>query len=471
MKERLLRNSRLIMHYYIVAGIAAVLFAWATRSEDATDPVIQTILGAYLLAFPIVILYIRKYAAHIFLFLLAFITGFYSFYHYSVEAHSILNALYFTFQLYLLDVTDVFTPDGSSLLHYPLIVEIARWSAALYTISTLFIAMYRMLEMSILLTFYQIVGNHIIVFGYNENSIDFIEDLRKKKKRVILVADQMPNEVVDYLEELKVVVLHNRDKEENIYTKCGVASAERVVLLHKEDIDNLNELMDMRYDFGKHSKKNPDLTVYVHLQDANSKALFLELEQTTVKENQHFQVQLVNLYELFADALFEKYPIYTNSQEASPAHLLIIGFGPLGQHIALKAISQSDQFKKAPPSITAIDQSMSKIKQEWQRNSLEIATQVSVALHAIDVTSEPIEELIRAQDRPVTQIYVCLHEDHLDLWAGIELSTKFPHIPIYIEFTEGSIAEKWIQSEVSGNRLIYSTGTFKDVLTEERLLT
>ncbi|MGG0657519.1 hypothetical protein [Rummeliibacillus pycnus] len=50
------------------------------------------------------------------------------------------------------------------------------------------------------------------------------------------------------------------------------------------------------------------------------------------------------------------------------------------------------------------------------------------------------------------------------------MSNKFPHIPIYMEFSECSIAEKWIQSEVSGNRLIYSTGTFKGVLMEEKLL-
>lgn len=470
MKEQFFRNRRLILHYYIIAVIVAVLFGWASKNEEAIDTVILTILAVYVLVFPIVILYTRKYAAHIFLFLLAFITGFYSFYHYSVDEHSILNALYFTFQLYLLDVTDVFTPDGSSLLHYPLIVEVARWSAALYTISTLFIAMYRLLETSILLVFYQVVGNHTIVFGYNENSVDFIEDLRKKKKRVILVADQIPDEVVDYLEELKVVVLHNRDKEDNIYTKCGLSSAKSVVLLHEEDVDNLNELMDMRYDFGRHSKKNPDLTVYLHLQDITSKKLFLDLERTTMKQNRYFQVKLINLYELFVDNLFEKYPIYGKHQEVTPVHLLIIGFGPLGQHIALNAINQSEQFGKHAPHITAIDKSMPKIKQEWQRNYPEIASRAPITLHSIDVTSEPLENLIRSQNRPVTQIYVCLHEDHLDLWAGIELSTKFPEIPIYIEFSEGSIAERWIQSEVSGNRLMYSTGTFKGVLTEEGLL-
>ena len=471
MREQFLRNQRLIAHYYLVAGVAALLFSLSARSEETIDPIILVILTVYVIVFPVVILYTRKYAVHIFLFLLAFITGFYSFYHYSVDAHSILNALYFTFQLYLLEVTDVFTPDGSSLLKYPLIVEIARWSAALYTISTLFIAMYRMLEMSILLVYYQVFGNHTIVFGYNENSVALIEDLRKKKERVILVVDHISNEAVDYLEELHVVVLYHRDNEENIYTKSGVDRARNVVLLHEEDVDNLNELMDIRYDFAMHSKSNPELTVHIHLQDIASKKLFLDLESTTVERDQYFQVQLINRYELFVDSLFEKYPIYTSDQETSPVHLLIIGFGPLGQQIALKAVTQSEQFERSTPYITAIDNSMPKIKQEWERDYAVIAEHASINLRSFDVTSAPLENLIREQDRAITHIYICLHEDHLDLWAGIELSNQFPHIPIYLEFSEGSIAEKWIHSEVSGTRFIYSIGTFKDVLTAEKLLT
>ncbi|GAA4080064.1 hypothetical protein [Amphibacillus indicireducens] len=160
MRERFLRNRKLILKYYLGAGIGLFLFWWFARTEMVVDPVIVVILAVYLLVFPIIIDHTRKYSIHIFLFLLAFITGFYSFYHYSLAEHSILNALYFTFQLYVLIVADVFTADGSTLLQYPLIVEIARWSAALYTISTVFIAMYRMLENSILLIVYQLIGVH-----------------------------------------------------------------------------------------------------------------------------------------------------------------------------------------------------------------------------------------------------------------------------------------------------------------------
>ena len=464
------RNRRLIAHYYMAIGLVTLLAWWWIRKEEVVDAKILIMLAVYVLVFPVVILYTRKYAVHIFLFLLALITGFYSFYNYSVEEHSILNALYFTFQLFVLVVSDVFTEDGSSLPYYPWSVEIARWSAALYIISTLFIAMYRLLETSILLVYYQTIGNHYVVFGYNENSIAFIEDLRKKKKRVILVADNMSNEVVDYLENLKVVVLNHRSNEENIYVKCGLARAKTIVLLHKEDVDNLNELMDIQHDFIKHGKSNPGLTVYIHLQDVISRNLFLDLESMAVEGNRYFQVKPINLYNLFVDDLFEKYPIYKTEQDDTPVHLLIIGFGPLGQHIALKAATQSGQFEKNAPHITAIDKSMPKIKQEWQRNYPEINERINISLRTFDVEAEQLNTIIYSQETPITHVYVCLHGDNLDLWAGIELSNQFPYIPIYLEFSGGSVAEKWVQSDVSGTRLIYGTGTFREILTEERLL-
>src|SRR5690625_6613212 len=104
-----------------------------------------------------------------------------------------------------------------------------------------------------------------------------------------------------------------------------------------------------------HSNRNQELTVHIHLQDIASKKLFLDLESTTVERDQYFQVQLINRYELFVDSLFEKYPIYTSDQETSPVNLLIIGFGPLGQQIALKAVTQSEQFERSKPYITAND--------------------------------------------------------------------------------------------------------------------
>lgn len=466
MIEQFRKNKKLITHYYIAALLAYILFLFWAISEESADRTILMILAIYLLLFPIVILYTRNYAVHIFLFLLAFITGFYSFYQYSVESHSILNALYFTFKLYLIDLTDVFTNDGSSLLRYPITIEVARWSAALYTISTVFIAMYRLLESSILLVFYQIMGNHYVIFGYNENSLILIEDLRKKNKRVILIADDMSNEAIDYLEDLKVVIIYHRDNRENIYSKSRLSSANNIILLYEDDIDNLNEFMDIQNYFNIQKTGNLDLTVFIHLQEMTSRKLFQDLEGTVINHNRSFNIQLINLYELFVDALFEKHPIYSSTITKEPIHILIIGFGTLGQHIALESAKQSDQ----PPFVTAIDKYMPKIKQDWERNYPNKQQLSNFSLSTFDIETDHIETIINNQTLPISHIFVCLHEDKLDLLAGIELSSQFPEIPIYLEFSENGIVDKWIESEVSGNRLIYGTGTFKDILTEDNLL-
>src|SRR5699024_11504521 len=107
--------------------LIGLLYWWWAKHEQVFDEVIIVILGVYILVFPVVIIYTRKYALHIFLFVLALIAGFYSFYQYSVGDHSVLNALYFTFKLYLLDFTDVFTIVGSILLCYLPIVVVAVW--------------------------------------------------------------------------------------------------------------------------------------------------------------------------------------------------------------------------------------------------------------------------------------------------------------------------------------------------------
>ena len=468
MRGRFINHRYLIMHYYIVMTVLASFFWWLERDNESMDTVITTILVIYILFFPVVMLYTRKYALHIFLFVLAFITGFYSFYYYSVEEHSVLNALYFTFQLYVLDITDVFTNDGSVLLQYPFVVEIARWSAALYTISTLFIAMYRLLETSILLIFYQIVGNHYVVFGYHEKCLTLLEDLRKRKRRVILVASNLSNEDVAYLEDLKIVVLNDNENEEKIYAKCGLERAANVLLFHTKDMDNLNQLMDIYYYIKRLGKRNDHLYVFMHLQGTETRRLFKEIEEELTEGGGYFHIRMVNVYELFVDDLFSTYPLFTEG--VTDAHILLIGFGSKGQQIALKARAQMESMEGHTLQMTAIDKNMNSIKRDWLRHNASMDEQANLFFHSFDVQEDNVVHFITEQKVPITHIYIALHDDNLDVLAGIELSNHFPRIPIFIEFSEGGIAQKWIQSEISGTKLIYSTGTLEQVLKEEKLL-
>src|SRR5699024_5784533 len=206
-----------------------------------------------------VFLFTLRYALHVFLFSLAFISGFYGFYHHSVDDHSISNALYFTFRLYLLDLADVFTQDGSSPIRYRLLLEIAgwtslsysillkiaRWTAASYKISTIFIAMYRTLEREIFLFIAQTVGKHHIIFSYNEKSHYLIQDLCANNERVIVVDEKFTPETQNMLEDMKVIVIQAPINDENIFQMCGAKKAESISLFHPEDQESLYTLMNL----------------------------------------------------------------------------------------------------------------------------------------------------------------------------------------------------------------------------------
>src|SRR5699024_10740579 len=170
-----------------IAMIAMLLlFTFLAPMDASMDKTIKIILCIYVFVCPVVFFYTLRYALHVFLFVLAFISGFYVFFYHSIDNHSISYSLYYTFRLYLVDLADVFTQDSSSPIRYPLLLEIARWTAASYTISTIFIAMYRSLEKRISLFIAQSIGRHHVVFSYNEKSQYLIQDLCANNERVIV---------------------------------------------------------------------------------------------------------------------------------------------------------------------------------------------------------------------------------------------------------------------------------------------
>src|SRR5699024_6441733 len=206
MREKIDSIKHIILIYYLVIAIIVGSFYAFAPLDASMDQTITIILGLFLLLFPVLMFYTMNYALHVFLFTFAFIAGFYGFYHHSIDDHSISNVLYFTFRLYLLDLSDVFTQYGSSPVRYPLLLDIARWTAASYTISTIFIAMYRTLEKEITLFMAQTFGNHHVIFSYNEKSHLLIHDLVQQKERVIVVDEQFSPERQNMLEDMKVIV-------------------------------------------------------------------------------------------------------------------------------------------------------------------------------------------------------------------------------------------------------------------------
>jgi|SRR5690625_2415447 len=446
--------KHIIIIYYAIIAVVFLLFTYLVPLDASMDRTIKVILGSYLLVFPVVFFYTLRYALHIFLFSLAFISGFYGFYHHSIDNHSISNALYFTFRLYLLDLADVFTQDGSSPVRYPLILEIARWTAASYTITTIFIAMYRTLEKKISLFIAQSIGKHHIIFGYNSKSHYLIQDLCAHNERVIVVDDKFTPETQNMLEEMKVIVIQAPINDEDIFRVCSAKKAESISLFHENDQESLYVLMNLEKFSQNKNIKLSFVKLLIHIEDNRYKTELISFLEKV--EHFSFPVEVINVYEEVARRFWMQHSYIFKEQK--DAHVLVVGYDSLGKQI----VSEGEKAHYQSGTNQTYTMTLLEKFPEYQQ-------QDNVEKIPFDIRKESLKTVIEKQQKVFTHIFICLDEDYIDLMEGVELSEVFSDTPIYMNFTDESIEQTFMIATTKTEKSLYSTGTIQDVLTKKYL--
>jgi len=454
LREKIESIKHIIILYYLVIGVIFLLFTYFVPMDTSMDRTITVILCLYLLVFPVVLLFTLRYALHVFLFSLAFISGFYGFYHHSVDNHSISNALYFTFRLYLLDLADVFTQDGSSPIRYPLLLEIARWTAASYTITTIFIAMYRTLEREISLFIAQTIGKHHIIFSYNEKSHYLIQDLCANNERVIVVDEKFTPEIQNMLEAMKVIVIQSPINDENIFRVCGAKKAQSISLFHPKDQDSLYTLMNLEK-FSRNKKiKLTFKRLIIHIEDNHYKIELLSFLEKV--EHFSFPVEVINVYEEVARRFWNCHQ--SIFEEQNDIHMLVVGYNAFGKQIVSEAEEAHHQSRTNQKiTMTILDE----FPEYKQLNNIEKIP--------FNIEKDSVKTVIEEQQQVFTHIFICLDEDYIDLMEGIELSEIFSTTPIYMNFTDETIEQTFMIATTKTKKSLYSTGTNQDVLTKNYL--
>ena len=454
MLEKMKSMKHIIILYYVGVGLTFLLFMYVVPTDASMDRTIQIVLAIYLFVFPVVFLYTLRYALHVFLFVLAFISGFYGFYHHSIDDHSISNALYFTFRLYLLDLADVFTRDGSSPVRYPLLLEIARWAAASYTISTIFIAMYRSLEKRILLFLAQSIGKHHIIFGFNEKSYMLIQDLSAHKKRVIVVDEKFTPDTQNMLEKMKVIVIQAPMDNRDIFKTIGVKKAESMSLFHERDQQSLDVLMNLEK-FSQIEKVHLRLTkLLIHIEDYRYRRELLSFLEKI--DHFSFHVEVINVYEEMARQFWRKHQ--SIFQLTDDVHMLVVGYDAFGKQLISEAEKTFQQIDtKQTLQVTVLD------------NFPERTLSGNIEKVPFHIEKDSLEAVISAHERRFTHIFICLDEDYIDLMEGIELSEIFAETPIYMNFTDEHIEQTLMIATTKTEKSLYSAGMKQDILTKDYL--
>ncbi|MEH7886647.1 NAD-binding protein [Bacillus sp. JJ1609] len=418
---------------------------------------------------------LKKHSIQFFTFLLTIISGLFGYLTESYKPYSFSNALYSTIRLFVLDTDQVFSPDGSKFVAYPLSIEIGRWSAAIYVASTILQIFIQYFGHSFRTTYFWLTGNHFVIFGLNAKSVTLIRDLLKNKRKVLIIQDGDHPEEAELIENGAAIVKGNLF-DESTYRKAGIQNACYLIALHDEDAFNLNITQAVYQYIKKSGKKEKTIPFYIQQNHTLTQSLFDSIEKTVTSEmGISLEIRPVTLHSLIARQLLDKYPLYRGYEKRAkdpkgePFHLLFVGFGLTGQQIAIQAIQRAHYFHGHPLNITVIDKAAKKIERHWKEFIPRLEDAVQINFVEQDIELEDMVSFINGASPDFTHVYICLDTDEQDALQGMRLYQHFKQMPIFIKLQRDQHFANWLHEETSFPK-VYRFGTWEDVLTEQMVI-
>lgn len=422
---------------------------------------------------------LKKHRKKSLLLFIAVSSGLYGFLVTPIAEYTFLNALYSTFRLFILDVDSVFSEGGSKFTQLPLAIEIARWSGAAYTITTVFSILYMVFSQSIKLFSYKLFGKHIVISGYSEKVKTLAESFQRDFKKVVLLTEEISKTEKNYLKELGVIVLVGKQGDPQLYKRAQLLRADYFIIFHEEDSKNLDEYLALA-EFLKTKEKLGKLKrVILHISYQQSYELFEEVELQIRKDNKpasQLSVKTMNIHRLTAEHLLNQYPLYHSYKQrlrdplGAPLHLLFIGFGRTGQQLALNAIERSHFMNPEPISITVLDKDAKRVEKRWKDNYPKNHKVVNLSFKEVDISIDSVDDYILSSEQPFTHIFLCLQDDYQDIMEGINLAKAIPDIPVYLRVKNQAKIGHWLHNNEDRFNNLILFGNNGEVLTYDNVI-
>ena len=404
-------------------------------------------------------------------------TGFLDYAHEHHESPSPLGMLYHTIQLFVLH-----SPPLSEPLNWKL--EIARYAAAIIAFYTVFDALHTLFREQFQSLFLRFKKNHVVICGLGRKGLQLARSFRKQGDTVVVIEKDGGNDFVRICRELGIVALIGDATDVRLLKKAGVHKARYLVAICGKDGTNLEIAVHTRQLIQKNQRTGKNgLECHVHIADGTLRTAFNHHKVLTATTDR-FNVSLFNIYENSARILLNAYPldyVPITADSARFVHLVIIGFGQMGEAVLLQAARVGHYANGKKPRATIIDHEASKkMKRFYHRYpQFEQACEASfLEMEAEDrQTMDTLEALCKEQHAAVT-LAVCFDDDERVLSFALNILpivTEY-HVPMRVRMAEQRglatfFMERGKGTQASGNVHIFGmtgeTCTCQVIIHEE----
>ena len=278
------------------------------------------------------------------------------------------------------------------------------------------------------------LSGHTVVCGLGRKGLDVLQGYAERGEKVLAVERAGQSDLIRAAEALGLAVVVGDATDPRVLRQARVHKAERLVAICGEDGTNVEIAVRARRLIQQADRRRRPLRCYVQLSDP---ALGRSVQHSRVLGGQEAgcDIRVFDIYESQVRALLEQHPLDRSGigpEDPRQVHLVIVGFGRLGESLAVKAAQIGHFANRKPLRISAIDRTAA-IKRDRLLFRYPPFEQVCpIEFFPLEVESPEARRRLTEwcqDDRSVTTVAICFDNDSRSLDVGFRLITQMPQCP------------------------------------------
>ena len=330
-----------------------------------------------------------------------------------------LNALYHTMQLFILH-TPLFTGP------IPWTLELARWLAALTTVMAVASVARRMLREELIDLQLHRANRHVVVCGLGRKGIEQVRQLRQQRQPVVVIEQSPEAEHAEECRRLGVPIVAGDAAHPATLQEARVAQASALYALCPDDRTNCEIAAQVRHI--PRSAAHGRLECHIHLGDVDLRAALQETLSQHPGNNDRIHFQLFDVFEPeVRQLLIHDLPLDHDGvgpHDLRPVHLVILGFGQMGQTLAVRAAQLGCFANRRRLCISVIDRHADQHRNALLFRHRHIGAVCDLEFHSLEVMSPAAWDLLEiwcADCDCLTSVAVCFDDEPRALEIALQL--------------------------------------------------
>jgi len=325
---------------------------------------------------------------------------------------------------------------------------------------------------------------HVVVCGLGRKGLQLVRDFRDpgpRRNTVVAIDADEDNDRLRICRELGAVVLVGDASNMDLLRQARVAAASLVVATTEDDGVNVEIAMQAHKLFRERPGScTHKLRCLVHVVDPTLVTLFKEAPMIRSGTGL-FDARVFNIFEDCARLLFEENPldrVPIGKDSRLTVHLVVVGFGKMGQGVALQAARIGHFANGCPLRITVVDKKADEVRAGFLSLYPQFGAVCDLGfVQTMASSGEFGGMLVNWAEEPNTllTVAVCLDNDSRSLTRALGLADKLKDhdVPVLARMEEDVGLASLLKCKEAGHasvRLVTAFGQINRACAIKRLL-